>query len=115
MEDEQLNVEARIMTLYVAASSGDDNYLRQLLDTGLFDFNGQIPGGKTSLIVAAMKGNVNCVKILLEVGADFRIMNNYKTAIQFAADYGHTSCIDVINDHISKNASKPTKSAGPKT
>ena len=50
MDDEQWKVDTMIMTLYIAAFSGDYEYLLQLLDTGLFNVNGQIPGGKTSLI-----------------------------------------------------------------
>jgi ankyrin repeat protein len=57
------------ITLCFAVTRGDDFLLHQLLKRGM-DPNESDNDGHTALHIAASKGNEQCVRLLLEYGAD---------------------------------------------
>ena len=78
-----------------AAESGDIASLRKLLDGGagrwnvVGDFDSRRP-----IHYAAKNGHLECIKVLLEYGADIHSADiEYETAITLAAFYGHTECV----------------------
>ena len=71
-------------SLVRAASRGSLEYLAQLLDKGI-DPNKKDLHGDIALIQAVLYGKVDCVKLLLEKGADHQVRNeNRWTALQLA-------------------------------
>ncbi|KAK3324113.1 ankyrin repeat-containing domain protein [Cercophora scortea] len=55
--------------------------------------------GETALISSAYVGDEECVKLLLERGADFlRVSGEHGTALEGAVKRGHTACINLLFD-----------------
>lgn len=51
-------------------------------------------GGKTPLHLAAFKGSVDCLDLLLSSGANFRLTDNdNRLALHYAASQGHYLCV----------------------
>ncbi len=80
--------------VFRAIKNGDDVVLRQLLHPGgrsnfVGDFGGQVP-----IHFAAKKGQLECIKVLLEHGADIHYEDDEcETAITLASLFGHTECV----------------------
>ena len=76
-----------------------------LLDKGTdnFDAIGTARGwrGKTALMVAAAKGNLECVQLLLECGADASLHDPcHRTAVILAQDDDHAEVARTISEHL---------------
>lgn len=77
------------MTLLEAVTAGDREAARKLLDEGCFADDGG-PGGITPLMIAAERGDVEMVDLLLARGADPRLRDGSRdTALLKAAAQGH--------------------------
>ena len=77
------------MKLFDYALSGDEYKVRELLRTNA-DVNMHEPNGLTPLMVAAQRGHMHIVKLLLDAGANPRLTDNRGyTAQAHALWYGH--------------------------
>lgn len=74
------------------AKKGDIDSLRFLLDRGV-DVNIMNSSGNTPLIEAVHDGHYDCVRLLLEKGANHDLARGWKTAFLLAAEQNH---IDII-------------------
>ena len=85
-----------------AATQGDIDTLRTLLDTicdttdiDALDFNGE-----TSLTYAAQEGHTDCVRLLLQRGADVNKPSGCRsTAAHYAAERGHSETLLALLDN----------------
>ena len=86
-------------TLWDAAATGELGLIKQNLDAGA-DINAKEPaGGSTPLIVAALFGQAEAVRSLLEGGADVTIKNNDgSTALHIAAFFGYPEIVKLLLD-----------------
>jgi ankyrin repeat protein len=92
--------------LLIAAAVGDHNAVRLLVEEGAFvhaktktysyPFRG---GGFTPLMLAALNGHVETVKVLLAASANVNEENNGgKTATKLAREKGHTNIINLLRE-----------------
>ena len=59
--------------------------------------HGDTQDGDTALILAASNGKVQCVRLLVDGGADRWIRSNEgKTALNYAASKGHESIMTIL-------------------
>ena len=82
--------------IFEAASGGDADRVRLLLETGA-SVNMKDLLGYTALMWAAMSGSADTVKLLLDAGADVDMMNNYgSTALMRAAQNGYEDIVMLL-------------------
>jgi uncharacterized protein len=94
--------------LHYAASGGHVAILRLLLDKYAY-IDAASPNETTPLMMAAMYGNTQAVKVLLEAGADSTIKNSLGlTAIDFARRVDRLDSVELIAHHIRANRLKGT-------
>jgi uncharacterized protein len=92
--------------LHYAATGGHVAVLRLLLDKHAY-IDASSPNESTPLMMAAMYGNPDAVKVLLEAGADSTIKNSLGlTAIDFARRGGRLDSVELIAAHIRANRFK---------
>lgn len=92
--------------LHYAASGGHVEILQLLLGKHAY-IDAASPNETTPLMMAAMYGNVQAVKVLLEAGADSTIKNSLGlTAIDFARRVGRLDSVELIANHIRANRLK---------
>ncbi|KAK9868311.1 hypothetical protein WJX84_004193 [Apatococcus fuscideae] len=85
-------------TVHSAASAGEVDNLRELIEAGE-DKNAKDEEGRTALHFAAGYGEDDCVKLLLEKGADINACDNNKNSpLHYAAGYGIVSCVQLLVD-----------------
>lgn len=82
---------------------GDEASLCRLSALGcpaVLDFNASLPGmpeGCTALMLAAQRGNIQAVRLLLSMGADAAAMDaNGKNAVDYATIAGHGNVADLL-------------------
>ncbi len=94
--------QATIDDLLKAVNADDISRVKDLLKEGL-DVNGMNKNGWSALMIAASKGNVDILKLLIENGAalDVRKYQGGQTALIFAAHWGHA---DVVRHLIARGA-----------
>eukprot|EP00457_Paulinella_chromatophora_P002485 gb/GEZN01002490.1/.p1 GENE.gb/GEZN01002490.1/~~gb/GEZN01002490.1/.p1 ORF type:complete len:712 (-),score=73.83 gb/GEZN01002490.1/:231-2366(-) len=69
------------------------------------DVNHQDPEGRTALMVAARAGQLGCLILLLEMGADHQIQDHQgKTALLHAIQQGQTQCAETLAGHSSSSS-----------
>ncbi len=86
--------------LHYAATAGHLSVMQLLLDNHAF-IDAASPNGSTPLMMAAMYGTSDAVKLLLESGADWTIKNEKDlTAIDFAIKASKKESVDTISAFI---------------
>ncbi len=92
--------------LHYAATGGHVAVLRLLLDKHAY-IDATSPNDSTPLMMAAMYGNADAVRVLLEAGADSTNKNSLGlTAIDFARKAGRLDSVELIAAHIRANRLK---------
>ena len=65
-----------------------------LIEAGA-ELNGADQAGQTPLILAAKRGNLDCVRKLIEAGADVNLCDQYqKSALDYAIQGGYTEMVE---------------------
>lgn len=99
-------------TVHSAASEGDVDLLKQLLEEGA-DVDAVDEEGRTALHFACGYGELDCAKVLLEKGAKLDCVDNNKnTALHYAAGYGQAESVKLL---IEAGADRSAKNADGKT
>ncbi|KAF5273820.1 hypothetical protein FQA39_LY00935 [Lamprigera yunnana] len=94
--------------LHLAAMKGDEMLLRRILDSGKVHTDCKDKDGTTPLILASANGHYECVKELLEQGADPTLKRvTGTTALFFAAQGGF---LDIVQILLENNAPVNTSS-----
>ncbi|CAI9783246.1 unnamed protein product [Fraxinus pennsylvanica] len=103
MADEKRNlltvktVHGKLSALHVAAATGQIEVLCVLLDRcsnpDILNRHKQTP-----LMLAAMHGNISCVRRLIQAGANILLFDTLhgRTCLHYAAYYGHSDCLQLI-------------------
>jgi hypothetical protein len=82
----------------IAASQGKSACIRLLAEGGA-DLNARNDVGWTALLVAANANKPKAVNMLLTLGADPNVCNNYsKNCFDIATDCGHENVLKVLNE-----------------
>lgn len=92
------------LRLHIAVEEGDIDTLRAALESGKFDVDGEDATSRTPLYLAALHGNTEAARLLLEHGADINhvaIQKGPETALHMAAGAGH---LDVVKLLVSRGA-----------
>jgi hypothetical protein len=85
------------MTLLEAVRAGDAEVLKQLAAEAR-DINEAFENGRTALIEAAMLGRVDLVVVLMQAGADPRLLDgDQETALLKAAVQGHYQVVHLLS------------------
>lgn len=84
--------------LYYAATTNDLEEVRMLVESGMADVNAKNPAeGATALHGAAYEGNVDCVRYLLECGADVDLRDDDGwTALHAAVCGERRKCVALL-------------------
>lgn len=83
--------------LRCAAQDGNDTYLRELIDKGVNFDSRSTSGGATAIISAAGNGSTDCVRTLIDVGANVHLGTvGFETALMCAAKFGHLDIIRML-------------------
>uniref|UniRef100_A0A672L4G7 Ankyrin repeat domain 28 n=1 Tax=Sinocyclocheilus grahami TaxID=75366 RepID=A0A672L4G7_SINGR len=91
------DVQPPISPLHLAAYHGHHHALEVLVQS-LLDLDVRTPQGHTALSLAAFKGHVECVDILISQGASM-MMKDYthkRSTIHFSAMNGHSECLRLL-------------------
>lgn len=80
--------------LHIAVSHADLRTIHILIDAGA-DVEVRDRDGATPLVLACMKGHTSCTDALLSVGARVDSKWQFLQPIQWAREYGHTSCVEL--------------------
>jgi len=88
--------------LHYAASSAQKNIIEILLEHSAY-IDAESPNGSTPLMMAAMYGNAECVRLLLESGADPTLKNELRlSALNFAQRAGRDDSVALIEAAVKK-------------
>lgn len=81
--------------LAIAAKDGQADIMTELIRHGA-DVN-LYAGNRTPLMLASVSGQQECVRLLLDAGAQITAApDNFCTPLHFAAEKGHTACIQTL-------------------
>ena len=94
--------------LILAAKSGSADKIRYLVEKWNADIDNRSDQGLTALMIVAEKGCVDCVKLLLELGADLTLKDNVVgyTALEYARMGECEEIISLLSQSNAKFASK---------
>jgi ankyrin repeat protein len=96
--------------LFVASRDGRSDDVLGLLDEAAHEgVNIDVEDeflGQTALMAAAESGHANCVRLLIDAGADKETELHMQTALMLAAEKGHANCVRLL---IDAGANKETK------
>lgn len=84
------NKDARkLSAIHLAASNDDLNVLKLIFDSGLYHVDHTVGSGQSPLVVATIIGNLECIRFLVEKGANINIVNWHGNSLLcLAAAYG---------------------------
>jgi ankyrin repeat protein len=89
--------------LHYAATIGNDEIVKLLLDGSAY-IDAESPNSTTPLMMAAGKGHVSTVKLLVDEGADVSLKNNVgMTALDFAREADMRSVFDDMTALLGKS------------
>lgn len=101
--------------LHYAATGGYVEVMRLLLDNHAY-IDAASPNGSTPLMMAAMYGTDDAVKLLLEAGADATLKNGIGVmALDFARKAQRENAATLINRALNEQLSKPRYAPPPPT
>lgn len=102
--------------LHYAAFNGHDEVVRYLIDRGAA-LNARSPNASTPLMMAAREGREQTAKMLLELGADTRLKNDWgDDALAFAMRYENVRIARMVSTQEEfARAARAPESFGPKT
>ena len=84
--------------LYMAAHRGHYSLVSKLIERTSLPINAQSPSGRTALHAAARMGQWKALCILVDHGADVRVLDdNKQSAFDLARKHGHKKCEDSLN------------------
>jgi hypothetical protein len=91
--------------LHVAANRGDAEVTRQLLAAK--NVNVDVPNADcdnaTPLLLAALHGHTEVIKLLIDAGADVsKTMGNGQTALDIAQAFDHTDVVDILQKCLNR-------------
>jgi ankyrin repeat protein len=96
--------------LHYAASRAQKTIIEILLDHSAY-IDAESPNGSTPLMMAAMYGNADCVRLLLEAGADPTLKNELRlSALNFAQRAGRDDSVALIDAAVKKWSQPKTSS-----
>ena len=55
---------------------------------------------ETALLMASKEGHIECIKVLLDKGADFNMQNKVSGVIIHCVHAMHVPRVPVVNDHV---------------
>jgi hypothetical protein len=99
--------------LHYAASSGHVPVIEFLLDNSAY-IDAESPNGSTPLMMAAMYGSPEAVKVLIQAGADLGIKNQLGlTALDFAIRGNRQNAKDLIETGLQRQAARAARRLKP--
>ena len=85
--------------LMVASGKGHTEVMKQLLKHTDININYQAVGGITALHLASQNGHIDIVRILLESGADSRLVDSEgRSPLVHASRFGHRDIVKLFNE-----------------
>lgn len=95
--------------LHYAASTGQVAVIEFLLDNSAY-IDAESPNGSTPLMMAAMYGSPEAVKVLIQAGADLNIKNQLGlTALDFAVRGNRQNAKELIETGLQRQAARAAK------
>lgn len=96
-------IQSDFSLVYLAVNRNKPNNLKLLLEHG-FDCNGQAINGETPIQRAIVNVRLECIKLLLVHGADYKKQNKYgisglSIALTQKKELGYSSALDLIEQH----------------
>jgi hypothetical protein len=94
--------EGEVRPIFGAVSGGDVNELARLMDANPHLMEARNPDSyrQTPLMMAAKRGHVGVVRLLVERGADVNAAGPFgSTALHFAAEGGHGEMVSILLNH----------------
>lgn len=83
--------------MFRQASEGDARLCRILVEDWKANLDTRLPNGSTALHLAAQKGRVGCINVILDAGFDVNDSNFLgQTALHAAAEYSQKDAIQVL-------------------
>lgn len=99
--------------LHYAASTGQVAVIEFLLDHSAY-IDAESPNGTTPLMMAAMYGSPEAVKVLIQAGADLGIKNQVgMTALDFAVRGNRQNAKELIETGLQRQAARAARAAQP--
>lgn len=96
--------------LHYAASSGQVAVIEFLLDNSAY-IDAESPNGSTPLMMAAMYGSPEAVKVLIQAGADLNIKNQLGlSALDFAVRGNRQNAKELIETGLQRQAARAARS-----
>jgi hypothetical protein len=112
-DEEEEEAEEEEINLHAAASDGNAEQLKQLLDEADVDADQADEEGRTALHFAVGYGEIECAKLLINAKANVDIKDsNQNTPLHYAAGYGQADSVKLLLD---SGADKSLKNADEKT
>jgi len=99
--------------LHYAASAGQVPVIEYLLDNSAY-IDAESPNGTTPLMMAAMYGSPQAVKVLIQAGADLNIKNQLGlSALDFAVRGNRQNAKELIETGLQREAARAAKLPSP--
>ena len=91
-------ININVDDFFKAAETGYIEELTRLLK--IVDVNSQDKDGWTALMLASINGHTDCVKLLIDNGADANLQNEVeRSALIYAASDGYKECVKLLIDN----------------